>query len=73
MPAGKPAGVPCIHLAEDWRCRLFGSPERPDFCGGLAPSPEMCGSCRSEALRYLVELERLTAPDFGGAKKNADK
>lgn len=65
MPNGKPAGIPCIHLdADTMACRIFNDPERPAFCGSLQPSPEMCGNCRMDALRYLTELEQLTAPDL---------
>ena len=63
MPHGKPAGVPCINLAEDMSCRIFDSPERPQFCGSLQPSWEMCKNCREEALKYLTELEKITAPE----------
>ena len=63
MPAGKPAGVRCVQLDEDLRCRLFGKPERPAFCGGLQPSLEMCGASREHAVRWLAELERATAPE----------
>lgn len=62
MPDGKPAGVPCIQLLPDMRCALFGQPERPAFCGGLQAQPEMCGSQREYAIRWLGELERATAP-----------
>ena len=62
MPDGKPAGVRCVQLAEDNRCRIFGKPERPAFCGGLQPSLEMCGEDRAQAIRWLDELERATAP-----------
>ena len=63
MPNGKPAGVRCVQLGEDERCRIFGRPERPAFCGGLQPSREMCGDTRTQAMIWLSELERLTAPD----------
>ena len=63
MPEGKPAGVPCIHLDSGMRCRLFGKPERPGVCGSLRPSAEMCGNCREEAMAYLEDLEKKTAPD----------
>ncbi|WP_373989242.1 YkgJ family cysteine cluster protein [Duganella sp. BuS-21] len=62
MPNGKPAGVRCIQLGDDNRCLIFGTPERPAFCGGLQPSEEMCGSSREQAIRWLDELERATAP-----------
>ncbi len=62
MPDGKPAGVPCIQLDPDLRCRLFGRPERPAFCGGLQPSPDMCGDSRAHAMRWLTDLEVATRP-----------
>lgn len=62
MPNGKPAGVRCVQLDEDNRCRVFGKPERPAFCGGLQPSVEMCGESRAQAIRWLDALERATAP-----------
>ncbi|MCC3375679.1 YkgJ family cysteine cluster protein [Cohnella sp. REN36] len=62
MPAGKPAGVRCVQLTNDNRCRLFGKPERPAVCGSLEASPDMCGTRDEEAFAYLAELERLTAP-----------
>lgn len=60
MPNGKPAGVRCIALTEDNKCRLFGKPDRPRVCLSLKPSTEMCGSSRSEALKYLDVLEEQT-------------
>lgn len=62
MPAGKPAGVACVQLGTDLTCRLFGLAGRPAVCASLAPSPEMCGADRDEALRGLAVLERATAP-----------
>jgi uncharacterized protein len=62
MPEGKPAGVRCVQLDADNRCRLFGKPERPAVCSRLRPNEEMCGASRQEALAYLVRLERSTAP-----------
>ncbi|HQR04446.1 MAG: YkgJ family cysteine cluster protein [Proteobacteria bacterium] len=58
----KPAGVPCRHLDDELRCRLFGHPERPAVCGGLRPTIEMCGESRTEALIWLTRLEKETAP-----------
>ncbi|HEY5804352.1 MAG TPA: YkgJ family cysteine cluster protein [Lysobacter sp.] len=62
MPHGKPAGMPCVQLDDDLRCRLFGRPERPRFCASLRPTQAMCGSDRAEAMSGLAELERLTRP-----------
>ncbi len=62
MPAGKQAGVRCIQLTADNRCKLFGKPERPKVCCELRPTEEMCGQSRQEALVYLISLERATAP-----------
>lgn len=58
----KPASVPCRYLDAELRCQLFGRPERPECCGGLQPSPEMCGESREHALRWLAELEAATSP-----------
>lgn len=66
MPGGKPAGVRCVQLDADNRCRLFGRPERPAFCGGLQPSTEMCGPSSTHALHWLGTLERLTSPTRSG-------
>ncbi len=62
MSHGKPAGMRCVQLTDDNRCRLFGHPDRPAVCRGLRPSPEMCGDTNAAAMRYLVALELVTAP-----------
>ena len=62
MPDGKPAGVRCVQLTDDNRCKLFGLPERPEVCVRLRPSVEMCGDSTEAALIYLTELEIATAP-----------
>ena len=63
MPDGKPAGVVCVNLdPETCLCRIWGRPEYPNVCRNLKAEREMCGSSREEALAYLTELERLTAP-----------
>jgi Fe-S-cluster containining protein len=62
MPDGKPAGVRCVQLTDDLRCRLFGKPERPAVCVQLRPGPEMCGDSREHAIDFLHRLERATAP-----------
>jgi len=60
MPQGKPAGVRCIQLTDDYRCVVFGQPERPSCCSSLRPSAEMCGGSRAQALAYLDRLEAAT-------------
>lgn len=62
MPQGKPAGVPCIQLDDDLRCKAFGQPERPAFCAGLRPSAEMCGESRGAAMIWLTRLEQAMKP-----------
>ncbi len=62
MPGGKPAGVRCVQLDADERCRLFGLPERPAVCASLQPAPEMCGASRTHALAWLARLELQTSP-----------
>lgn len=57
---GKPAGNPCVQLADDFHGALFGRPERPAFCVSLRPTPEMCGADRDGALDYLAKLESAT-------------
>jgi len=61
MPNGKPAGVPCIQLDDEGRCKLFGLPERPAVCLSLQPELVMCGDDREYALHYLTSLENSTA------------
>jgi hypothetical protein len=60
MPHGKPAGIPCVQLLPDYRCALFGRPERPAFCASLRPMESMCGTSREEALVFLATLEQNT-------------
>jgi Fe-S-cluster containining protein len=62
MPDGKPAGVPCVQLDDDLRCKLFGKPERPTVCVRLRPQLSMCGTNRDEALAILTALDIATAP-----------
>ena len=62
MPLGKPAGVRCVQLGDDFRCALFGLPERPDVCTRLRPSAAMCGADRDQALAMLMRLEVATRP-----------
>jgi len=61
MPEGKPAGVACIHLTEDYLCVLFGKEERPEVCKGFAAEPSLCGENRQQALANLRWLESFCA------------
>jgi hypothetical protein len=63
MPHGKPAGVPCVQLDDDLRCRLFGQAHRPAVCLSLAPSASMCGGTQAQAMGYLTQLEIATNPE----------
>ena len=63
MPNGKPAGVRCVQLTDDNRCRLYGDPRRPQVCIDFRPMPDVCGSSREEAMRLLEEMERATEPE----------
>ena len=62
MPHGKPAGVRCIQLTDDDRCALFGRPDRPAVCGSLQPDPDMCGTSREQAMRWLGHVDAATTP-----------
>ena len=58
MPEGKPAGEKCIHLTEDYKCKLFNSPKRPQFCIDFQAEELVCGNNRTEALKVLSKLEQ---------------
>jgi len=62
MPLGKAAGERCVQLSADYRCAIFGQPERPACCGGLQASAEMCGADAAHALVWLQRLEIETCP-----------
>jgi uncharacterized protein len=57
MPGGKPAGVRCIHLTEDFRCGIFTRADRPKVCDDFMAEELVCGTSRDEALKILHELE----------------
>ncbi|MDA5193346.1 YkgJ family cysteine cluster protein [Alphaproteobacteria bacterium LMG 31809] len=62
MPDGKPAGVRCVQLDDQERCRIFGLPERPAVCASFQANEQMCGSSRDHALQWLSWLEVETRP-----------
>ncbi len=61
MPNGKPAGIRCANLTNENLCRLYGRPERPAFCCGWKPAPEVCGESFAQAMKNLAVLEKDTA------------
>lgn len=63
MPQGKPAGVRCVNLDAENRCRLWGTPEYPELCRSFPPRPDVCGETAEQAMALIAELERLTRPD----------
>lgn len=62
MPDGKAAGVACVQLDEQYRCKIFHDPARPKVCASLQPAFDMCGTSRQQALFWLSELDRLSSP-----------
>ena len=63
MPAGKPAGVRCVHLDKDLQCELLGDSRRPAVCAEFAAEKEICGADREEALARLLWLETASEPN----------
>ncbi|PRZ01056.1 hypothetical protein BY457_104256 [Marinilabilia salmonicolor] len=59
MPNGKPAGVRCIHLQDDYSCGIFHSPERPAVCAGFKAEKLVCGNNRNEATTILADLQGI--------------
>jgi hypothetical protein len=57
MHGGKPAGLRCVHLLDDFRCALYGDPLRPKVCSDFRAEEEFCGRDREEALRILRLLD----------------
>lgn len=55
MPDGKPAGVRCIHLQDDYSCGIYE--QRPKVCIDFQAEELVCGRNRQEALNILIQLE----------------
>jgi hypothetical protein len=58
MPDGKPAGVRCIHLLDDYKCAIWGDPSRPKVCADFKAEEEFCRSNRDEAEEILRRLSQ---------------
>jgi uncharacterized protein len=56
MPDGKPAGVRCVHLLDDYRCAIYDDPFKPKVCTDFKAEREFCGSDRDEAMGILFSL-----------------
>jgi uncharacterized protein len=56
MSGGKPAGVRCINLLEDYKCDIYTYNDKPKVCTDFKPDPEFCGANREEALKILLSL-----------------
>ena len=53
---GKPAGVRCIHLQDDYSCRIYE--DRPKVCRDFQAEEIVCGNNRQEAMVILSRLEK---------------
>jgi Fe-S-cluster containining protein len=58
MEGGKPAGVRCIHLDDERRCKIFKSPLRPKVCNGFKAEKMVCGNSFEEAMSILKQWEK---------------
>ena len=59
MPNGKPAGVRCVHLTDDYKCNIFYDADRPMVCLQFKAEEILCGNNRIEALKNLAALEDI--------------
>ena len=57
MPEGKPAGIACVHLNENFRCLIYDHPDKPPVCDGFTADQDVCGTSRREAMILLTALE----------------
>ncbi len=65
MPEGKPAGVRCIHLRDDFTCAIYNDPEKPQVCRDFKAEAEFCGTSREVAMDILSSLsESLPAQEI---------
>ncbi|NVK11774.1 MAG: YkgJ family cysteine cluster protein [Gammaproteobacteria bacterium] len=60
MPNGKPAMIRCIHLSDENQCRIFESPDRPDFCARFKAEPSICGDTMDDAIERIKWLDEET-------------
>lgn len=60
-PNGKPAGVRCKNLTDDYSCGIWKTPEFPAICGKFRAVTWICGNDRETATKNIIDLERLTS------------
>ncbi|TNC82597.1 MAG: hypothetical protein C9356_03305 [Oleiphilus sp.] len=58
MPKGKPAGVPCVNLDGQRRCKVYDG--RPPVCRNFQPNSDCCGVDHKQAMQLIAKLEILT-------------
>jgi len=58
MPKGKPAGVRCIHLLDNYKCDIYTDQAKPQVCVDFKAEAEFCGFTQEEALRILGSLSK---------------
>ena len=58
MDDGKPAGVRCVNLLDDYRCAIYNSPGKPRVCSDFKAEPGFCGSTQTEAMKILSSLSK---------------
>ncbi|MCX6327794.1 MAG: YkgJ family cysteine cluster protein [Bacteroidia bacterium] len=58
MADGKPAGVKCIHLLEDYKCNIYNDTGKPKVCTDFKAETEFCGVSREEAIKILYSLSK---------------
>jgi uncharacterized protein len=56
MVGGKPAGVRCINLLDNYKCAIYNSPGKPQVCTDFKAEKEFCGSTQEEAMEILGSL-----------------
>lgn len=61
MAEGKPAGVRCVNLDKENRCRLHETPDYPELCLAFTPTLEYCGESDEQARLNLGRLELETS------------
>jgi uncharacterized protein len=58
LPDGKPAGIRCIHLLDNYKCAIYSSIEKPKVCDDFKAEPQFCGENSEEAMNILSSLSK---------------